>query len=99
VQLGGNLLGDTKDSELYAPLGTVLLNRSGTASAPQLLEAMGQDLGAVAAGTNPSSVDPGTAAFTLNVTGSLSWLRFLTISYRPVTVSSRLGQFVVVPLP
>ncbi len=46
----GNLVGNTTDAALFAPKGTVTLAGSGTAAAPQLLEAMSNDLGAVAAG-------------------------------------------------
>jgi hypothetical protein len=50
LQVSSNLLGNTHATNSYAPLGTTLFNGSGSASSPQLLEAMSQDLGAVAAG-------------------------------------------------
>src|SRR5262249_55224057 len=50
IVLRGDLLGDTRNSSLFAPAGTVLLDGAGTASAPQRLEVMGQDLGNVPAG-------------------------------------------------
>ena len=50
MTISGNLVGDTTDSDLYNPQGIVRLDGSGTAAAPQLLEAMGNDLGNVAAG-------------------------------------------------
>ena len=46
----GDLLGDTHDSDLYDVSGTVIFDGKGTAATPQLLEAMGRDLGAVPAG-------------------------------------------------
>ncbi len=45
-----NLLGDTTNADLYAPLGQVRFDGSGTAASPQQLEVMSRDLGAVAAG-------------------------------------------------
>ena len=48
--VSGGLIGGTRDSSLYQPLGTVQLNGSGTSSAPQQFEVMGQDLGNVSAG-------------------------------------------------
>ena len=50
ITITGNLLGDTRNANLYAPLGTVRFDGSGTAIAPQQLEVMGRDLGSVAAG-------------------------------------------------
>jgi hypothetical protein len=44
------LLGDTTNADLYQPLGTVQVLGSGSASNPNLLEVMSQDLGAVASG-------------------------------------------------
>ena len=52
IVLTGNLTGTTVNGAGYEPLGTVQLNGSGTAAAPQLLEAMSRDMGAVAAGFN-----------------------------------------------
>jgi RHS repeat-associated protein len=46
LSVAGNMVGSTKDASLFAPQGTVQLTGSG----PQLLEAMSQDLGNVAAG-------------------------------------------------
>jgi hypothetical protein len=46
----GDLLGNTRNSSLYTPQGTLLFDGSGTAAAPQLLEVMGRDLGLAAAG-------------------------------------------------
>ena len=48
--VGGNLLGTTQNPALFQPLGTVNLYGGGTATAPQLLEAMSEDLGPVPAG-------------------------------------------------
>ncbi|MEI7902427.1 MAG: DUF6531 domain-containing protein, partial [bacterium] len=45
LTVSNNLLGSTINANQYAPQGTVLMNGSGTLLAPQLLEAMGQDLG------------------------------------------------------
>ena len=50
LAISGNLLGNTQNADLFSPQGTVLLDGSGTASSPQQLEVMGQDLGNVAAG-------------------------------------------------
>jgi hypothetical protein len=47
ITIYGNLLGDTSNSSLYNPQGTLTLNGSGTDAAPQLLEVMGRDLGFV----------------------------------------------------
>ena len=43
--MSGNLLGNTQNTALFKPQGTVTLNGAGTAAAPQLLEAMSADLG------------------------------------------------------
>ena len=45
VQVSGSVLGNTKNLGQYNPQGTVILNGSGTAATPQLLEVMGQDYG------------------------------------------------------
>ena len=50
LALTGNLLSTTNLQSNFNPLGTVLLDGSGTASTPQQFEAMSDDLGAVAAG-------------------------------------------------
>jgi hypothetical protein len=50
LSLPGNLLGTTTNADQFAPQGTVLFNASGTATSPQQLEVMGQDLGNTAAG-------------------------------------------------
>jgi RHS repeat-associated protein len=50
VYLKGNILGSTRNADQYALLGTVYFEGSGTAASPQLLEVMGQDLGAETAG-------------------------------------------------
>jgi hypothetical protein len=50
VSVWGNLLGDTRNADQYAPLSEVRFDGFGTAISPQLLEVMGQDLGAVSAG-------------------------------------------------
>ena len=50
LEVSGNLLGTTQNAAGFNPLGTVVLNGNGTSSSPQLLEAMSQDLGNVAAG-------------------------------------------------
>ena len=50
VQVGGNLLGNASNSDDYSPLGTLVLDGSGTAANPQLLEVMAQDLGSGTAG-------------------------------------------------
>ena len=52
ITIAGNLVGQTQDAQLFDPQGLVELNGSGTAAAPQLLEVMGADVGAVAAGFN-----------------------------------------------
>ena len=50
IFLGGNLLGNTQDADLFNPQGTVVLSGSGTSAAPEQLEVMSEDLGNVAAG-------------------------------------------------
>ncbi len=53
LQVTGNLVGNTTNSAQFKPSGTVVLNSgAGTNHAPQLLEAMSQDLGMVSAGFN-----------------------------------------------
>jgi hypothetical protein len=63
LSVAGDMVGDTTDSGLFAPQGTVLLNGSG----PQLLEAMSQDLGNSAAGFGTNNFVYGT----LDVAGSV----------------------------
>jgi len=46
ISVGGDLVGATKNGDLFDPQGTVTLAGSGTAVAPQHLEIMSQDLGA-----------------------------------------------------
>ncbi|MCY2990994.1 MAG: malectin domain-containing carbohydrate-binding protein [Planctomycetota bacterium] len=48
--IAGSLLGTTTNADHFAPQGTMQFNGSGTASSPQLLEAMSQDLGGASAG-------------------------------------------------
>ena len=51
LDVSGNLLGNITSAADFNPLGTVMLNSAaGTGNPPQLLEAMSQDLGNVAAG-------------------------------------------------
>jgi YD repeat-containing protein len=50
LTLKGNLVGTTQNADLFQPLGTVVLNGSGTSAAPQQLEVMSQELGHVSAG-------------------------------------------------
>ena len=50
ISFTGNLLGATQNADQFNPNGNVLLDGAGNSSSPQLLEAMSQDLGAVAAG-------------------------------------------------
>ena len=52
VDVSGNLLGNTTDAAGFNNLGTVVFDGAGTASSPQLVEAMSQDLGNVGAGFN-----------------------------------------------
>ncbi len=47
--VSGDLTGDTRNADLFAPLGTVRLDGS-SSTTPQHLEVMGQDLGNVATG-------------------------------------------------
>ena len=49
VRISGSLLGNTQRSDLYNLPGTLVLNGTGTAVAPQNLEAMSNDLGSGAA--------------------------------------------------
>jgi RHS repeat-associated protein len=50
ILASGNLLGNTRDSDLYQPAGTLQFDGTGTPASPQLFEAMGQDLGPTTAG-------------------------------------------------
>ncbi len=50
ARLSGNLLGATRNADRYVPTGPLVLDGGGSASAPQLFEVMGQDLGNVAEG-------------------------------------------------
>ena len=51
VDVSGNLLGDTQNSDAFAPQGNVIFDGAGgTSNPPQLLEAMSSDLGAIPAG-------------------------------------------------
>jgi type VI protein secretion system component Hcp len=50
ITVAGNLLGSTANASGYGPQATVTLAGSGTSAAPQLLEAMSNDLGGVVAG-------------------------------------------------
>ncbi len=50
LSLTGNLLGNTTNAAGFTPSGTTLLDGSGSANSPQLLEVMSEDLGDVAAG-------------------------------------------------
>ncbi len=50
LDLSGNLLGNTTNSAGWSAAGTVSFDGTGTASSPQLLEAMSEDLGNVTAG-------------------------------------------------
>ena len=53
LNVSGNLVGNTTSAAAFNPLGTVILDSAqGTVNPPQLLEAMSQDLGNVAAGFN-----------------------------------------------
>ena len=45
VAVSGSVLGNTKNIGQFSPTGTLILNGSGTAALPQLLEVMGTDLG------------------------------------------------------
>ena len=50
ISIPSDLVATTTNADLFKPLGGVVLNGSGTASNPQLLEVMGQDLGNVVGG-------------------------------------------------
>jgi hypothetical protein len=50
IIIRGNLLGNTRNVDRFAPFGTVLMSSHGTMANPQLLEVMGQDQGNVAGG-------------------------------------------------
>ncbi len=50
VNISGSLLGNTHNASQYQMTGTLQFDGSGTASSPQLFEAMSADMGAVAAG-------------------------------------------------
>ena len=50
ISVLGNLVGTSVDVKLFTPSGTTAFDGFGTAAAPQLLEAMSQDLGDIARG-------------------------------------------------
>jgi RHS repeat-associated protein len=50
ILVNGNLTGDTHNADQYAPISLVQFGGNGTAAAPQLMEAMSQDLSASSAG-------------------------------------------------
>lgn len=54
--IAGNLLGDTRNADLYAPKATVRFDGAGTVVSPQRVEVMGRDVGAVAAGFSDNFV-------------------------------------------
>jgi RHS repeat-associated protein len=56
IHVKTNLLGTTKNADLYHPLATVLFDGSGTAANPQWLEVMSRDLGGVTAGFSKNFV-------------------------------------------
>ena len=45
VNITGDLLGNTQNAQAFSQLDTVTFNGAGTAAAPQLIEAMSQDVG------------------------------------------------------
>ena len=45
IEVYGNLLGDTRNADLYLPQADVLLDGQGTEATPQLLEVMSRDAG------------------------------------------------------
>src|SRR5262249_52904954 len=56
IAVNGNLLGSGQNADQFAPGAQVLFAGAGTPAAPQLLEAMGQDVGNAAAGFNKNFV-------------------------------------------
>jgi hypothetical protein len=50
VGVSGNVIGGTTDASSFLPQGALILNGTGSAAAPQTLEVMSHDAGAVAAG-------------------------------------------------
>ena len=62
IAVAGNFLGDTQDTQLFVPLGTVRLDGTGTTINPQNLEAMSQDLG-----SDPTGFDNNFAYGTLEL--------------------------------
>src|SRR5262249_43468285 len=50
ISVAGDLLGDTGNATAFGPLGKVLLDGTGTATSPRLLEVMASDMGATASG-------------------------------------------------
>ena len=79
LTVGGNLLGTHSEPRLYNPQGTVTLNGTGTAAAPELLEAMSADLGSGPAGFHQQlclrHADPGQQHLRRNSSISRSILR------------------------
>ena len=56
ITIAGNLLGNTRNANQYAPLSEVRFDGAGSNAAPQLLEVMGRDLGATNGGFNQNFV-------------------------------------------
>jgi len=52
ITVSGDLIGDTRNADRYAPLGSVQFDGGGTAASPQQLEVMGRDLGGAVAGSS-----------------------------------------------
>ncbi len=71
LEVSGNLLGTTINAAAFNPLGTVILDgATGTSNPPQLVEAMSEDLGNVAAGYN-SNFAYGTLELSANTYAEL----------------------------
>ena len=50
IYITGNLLGSTQNAQAFSQMDTVTFRGSGTSTAPQLIEAMSQNVGAIQAG-------------------------------------------------
>ena len=75
VSVGGDLIGSTQNADLFAPLGGITLNGNGTATAPQHLEVMSRDFGALS-----DAFERNFAYQTLTV-GSNTYVRLIDIAH------------------
>jgi RHS repeat-associated protein len=82
LTVNGNLLGTTQSTAAFNPLGTVTLNGTGTASSPELLEAMGADVG------NASTGFVNNFAFGTLILSSKTYVKLVDQSHNTASTSS-----------